>query len=89
MVLRKIHEGDKMAIDYSGLLSDEQKRSILTQRLTQFAAEAYQHEINKEVAEASDNEDGVKAANDALAILETAISKHQSELAKLPAESAE
>ena len=78
-----------MAIDYSGLLSDEQKRSILTQRLTQFAAEAYQHEINKEVAEASNNEDGVKAAEDALAILETAISKHQSELAKLPAPSAE
>lgn len=79
----------KMAIDYSGLLSDEQKRSILTQRLTQFAAEAYQHEINKEVAEASDNEAGVTAANDALAILETAISKHQAELAKLPAASAE
>lgn len=79
----------KMAIDYSSLLTDEQKRSILTQRLTQFAAEAYQHEINKEVAEASSNEDGVKAADDALAILETAISKHQAELAKLPAASAE
>ena len=78
-----------MAIDYSSLLSDDQKRSILGQRLTQFAAEAYQHEINKSVAEASDNEDGIKAANDALAILETTITKHQDELAKLPAESAE
>ena len=78
-----------MAIDYSSLLSDEQKRSILSQRLTQFAAEAYQHEINKSVAEASNNEDGVKAADDALAILETAITKHQDELAKLPAASAE
>lgn len=74
-----------MAIDYSGLLTDEQKRSILSQRLTQFAAEAYQHEINKEVAQASSNDDGVKAANDALAILEVAITKHKSELDKLPA----
>ena len=77
-----------MSIDYSGLLTDEQKRSILSQRLTQFAAEGYQHEINKQVAEAADNEEGTKAANDALAILDSAIAVHQSELAKLPAESA-
>ena len=89
MVLRKMHEGEKnMAIDYSGLLTDEQKRSILSQRLTQFAAEGYQHEINKQVSEAADNEEGVKASNDALAILDSAITVHQAELAKLPAESA-
>ncbi len=78
----------KMAIDYSGLLTDEQKRSILSQRLTQFAAEAYQHEINKQVAEAAENEEGTKAATDALAILDSAITVHQAELAKLPAEPA-
>ncbi len=78
-----------MAIDYSGLLTDEQKRSILSQRLTQFAAEAYQHEINKQVAEAADNEEGVKAATDALAILDAAITVHQEEIAKLPAPAAE
>ena len=77
-----------MAIDYSGLLTDEQKRSILSQRLTQFAAEAYQHEINKKVADESDNEEGVKAANDALAILDSAITVHQAEIAKLPAPAA-
>ena len=77
-----------MSIDYSSLLTDEQKRSILSQRLTQFAAEGYQHEINKQVAEAADNEEGAKAANDALAILDSAITVHQAELAKLPAESA-
>ena len=77
-----------MSIDYSGLLTDEQKRSILSQRLTQFAAEGYQHEINKQVAEAADNEEGAKAANDALVILDSAITVHQAELAKLPAESA-
>lgn len=75
-----------MAIDYSSLLTDEQKKSILTQRLQQFAAEAYQHEINKTVAVAADNEDGVKAADDALAILDKAIQVHQDEIAKLPAD---
>jgi hypothetical protein len=73
-----------MALDYSSLLTSEQKKSILEQRLTQFASEAYQHDINKKVAAASNNEEGVKAAQDALAILEGAIEVHQDELAKLP-----
>lgn len=73
-----------MAVDYSSLLTDEQKKSILEQRLAQFASEAYQHDINKQVAEASDNAEGVKAAEEAMAILDKAIVVHQSELAKLP-----
>jgi hypothetical protein len=73
-----------MALDYSSLLSTEQKKSILEQRLTQFASEAYQHDINKKVAAASNNEEGVKAADEALTILEGAIAVHQDELAKLP-----
>lgn len=75
-----------MAIDYSSLLTDKQKKSILTQRLQQFAAEAYQHEINKTVAVAAGNDDGVKVADDALTILDKAIQVHQDEIAKLPAE---
>jgi hypothetical protein len=78
-----------MAVDYSSLLTDEQKKSILEQRLAQFASEAYQHDINKQVAEASDNAEGVKAAEEAMAVLDKAIVVHQSELAKLPAPSAE
>lgn len=73
-----------MAIDYSSLLTDDQKRSILEQRIAQFAAEAYQHDINKQIATASNNEEGIKAADDALVILDTAIVVHQEELAKLP-----
>ena len=68
-------------MDYASLLSDEQKRSILTQRLEQFAAEAFQHSLNKEVAK--DDPVAVKAADDALAILDNAIAVHQEELAKL------
>jgi hypothetical protein len=73
-----------MTIDYSALLSDNQKRNILEQRLAQFAAEAYQHDINKQVATASNNPDGVTSANEALAILDTAITVHLEELSKLP-----
>jgi hypothetical protein len=70
-----------MAIDYSTLLTDEQKRSILEQRLQQFAAEAWQHQINKQVADATGNTDG--AADAALEILDAAIAVHQTELAAL------
>lgn len=73
-----------MPIDYSALVSDEQKKSILEARIAQFANEAFQHSLNKQVAETSNNEEGVKAADDALAILNTAIEVHQEELAKLP-----
>ena len=68
-------------MDYSALLSNDQKRSILEQRIAQFASEAYQHQLNKEVAK--DNAEAVTAADDALAILDNAIAVHQEELAKL------
>lgn len=72
-----------MALDYSALLTADQKRGILEQRLAQFAAEAFQHDINKQVAEASGNTEGVAQAEAALAVLDTAITVHQDELAKL------
>ena len=70
-------------MDYSSLLTNEQKRSILEQRIAQFAAEAYQHTLNKQVA--GDNLEAVQAADDALAILDNAIKIHKEELAKLGA----
>ena len=71
-------------MDYSSLLTNDQKRSILEQRIAQFASEAYQHEINKKMA--GDNVEAVQAAESALAILDNAIEIHQEELAKLPTE---
>jgi hypothetical protein len=68
-------------MDYSSLLTNDQKKSILEQRIAQFASEAYQHTLNKEVAK--DNAEAVQAADDALAILDNAITVHQEELAKL------
>ena len=68
-------------MDYSALLTTEQKKAILGQRIAQFASEAYQHEINKKMA--GNNPEAIQAANDALAILDNAITVHQDELAKL------
>jgi hypothetical protein len=67
-------------MDYASLLTNDQKKSILEQRIAQFASEAYQHSINKQVA---GNPEAVQAADDALAILDNAITVHQDELAKL------
>lgn len=72
-----------MAIDYSSYLSDEQKRSILEQRIQQFAAEAWQHQINAQIAEAAGNTEAVEQANTALATIGDAIAVHETELGKL------
>ena len=72
-----------MAIDYTTLLTAEQKRTILQQRIAQFAAEAYQHELNKTTCESLGDTNGVEAADKALTILESAINTHSTELTAL------
>lgn len=74
-----------MAIDYGTLLTTEQKRNILQQRIAQFAAEAYQHSLNKQTNESLEDSAGSEAADKALTVLEAAIAVHQAELAALPA----
>lgn len=72
-----------MAIDFGSLLTDEQKANLLNQRIQQFAAEAYQHTLNKATAEKLGATDQVEAAEKNLALLESAIEVHQAELGKL------
>jgi len=69
-----------MAIDYSKYLTDDQKKKLLQDRLAQFAAEAYQHSINAQVADSLGNDEGVENATAALSILEAAIDTHEAEL---------
>jgi hypothetical protein len=69
-----------MAIDYSKYITDDQKKKLLQDRLSQFAAEAYQHSINAQVAESLGNDEGVENATAALSILEAAIDAHEAEL---------
>ena len=71
-------------MDYAALLTDEQKRSILEQRIAQFASEAYQHTLNETTCASLNDEEGVANAQKSLVILEAAIGTHQGELAALP-----
>jgi hypothetical protein len=72
-----------MAIDFGSLLTDEQKAALIQQRISQFAAEAYQHELNKKTGESVGSAEQVDASTQALSVLEAAINVHQIELDKL------
>ena len=72
-----------MAIDFGKYITDDQKKKILEDRLAQFAAEAYQHSINAQVAQSLGNDEGVENAANALAILEAAIDAHEAELGSI------
>lgn len=75
-----------MAIDFAALLTNEQKRQLIENRIAQFAAEAYQHTLNLETARKIESESQIEAAEKSIAILETAIQVHAEELNKIPAE---
>lgn len=65
------------------MLTNEQKLNLIEQRLLQFQAEKYQHELNKQVAEAVGDTAGVQTANEAITILDSAIGVHETEKASL------
>jgi hypothetical protein len=69
-----------MAIDFNNLLTHDQKRDLLTQRIQQFATEAYQHELNRQIATSVNDAQAVEQAEAALVTLEPAIDVHQVEL---------
>ena len=73
-----------MTIDYNALLTNEQKRSIVQQRIAQFAAEAYQHELNKKTFESLEDQAQIESSSTAVTNLEAAIKIHQAELDSLP-----
>lgn len=74
-----------MAISFSEILDADQKKSILEQRIAQFAAEGYQHELNKTVSENTENEAGVEESVKMINILAAAIEVYQKELDSLTA----
>jgi hypothetical protein len=77
-----------MSIDFGALLTTEQKQNLLTQRIQQFAAEGYQHTLNKQVAESKDpiDETLLGQSDDAIATLSAAIKEYQAEFDKLTVE---
>ena len=71
-------------MDYSSLLTADQKRTLLQGRIQQFASEAYQYTLNLKTAEELGSEDQLEGIKKSIDILETAIKVHQEELSKLP-----
>jgi len=72
-----------MSIDFGSLLTVEQKQALLQQRIQQFAAEGYQHTLNKQVAEAKADEGLATASQEAIDTLSEAIEAYQTELDSL------
>lgn len=56
------------------------KAQLLAERINQLNLEGYQHELNLKTAEALGNTEAVTQAQDAIAIIETAISIAEQEL---------
>ena len=61
------------------------KAQLLQERINQLNLEGYQHELNRKTAEAINNPDGITQADQAIAIIETAITVAQTELDAIPA----
>lgn len=72
-----------MSIDFAAMLTDDQKRQLVESRIQQFASEAYQYSLNLKIAEKSESESQIEAAQKAIAVLEDAIQVHQAELETL------
>lgn len=72
-----------MSVDFGSLLTVEQKQALLQQRIQQFAAEGYQHTLNKQVAESKEDEALATASQEAIDTLSEAIEAYQTELDSL------
>lgn len=72
-------------MDYSSLLTIEQKKELLQNRIQQFASEAYQYTLNLKTAEAIGTDDQIEGIKRSISVLDSAIKVHQEELASLPA----
>ena len=74
---------------FDNYLTADQKRSLIEQRLTQFAAEGYQHQLNKLNAQtathltAEEQAQAIEVAEKSMDIIQQAIATHEVELGKL------
>ena len=73
-----------MSNNFSAYLTDEQKKSIIAQRIQTFAVEGYQISINRKVAEASGDEAVIAEIDKNIETLTNVIAAYQAELDALP-----
>jgi uncharacterized protein (DUF342 family) len=72
--------------DFGSLLSVEQKKNLLENRITQFAADAYQASLNSEtIQKVNPESEELPKIEESLKLLEAAIKTHQKALSELPA----
>jgi hypothetical protein len=74
-----------MSIDFNSLLTVEERKAVVTQRVQQLAVEAYQLSLNLNVLNAQEepNEQALTEINNNLSILEQMISVYKQELDSL------
>ncbi len=74
-----------MSIDFNSLLTVEERKSVVTQRVQQLAVEAYQLTLNLNVLNAQEetNEQALTEINNNLNILEQMITVYKQELDSL------
>lgn len=70
-------------MNFEELLSVDQRKEILEGRILNFAVEAYQVSLNKQVAASTGDVSAVEQATHALATLESAIQVYKDELATI------
>lgn len=73
-----------MSNNFTAYLTDEQKQSIIAQRIQQFAVEGYQISINRKVAEANGDEAVLAEIDKNIETLTSVIAAYQAELDALP-----
>jgi len=64
-------------MDLNKYLSADQQAALKQQRLEQFAAEAFQHQINRQIAERIGDAEAIAQADAALATLSVAIEEYE------------
>lgn len=74
-----------MSIDFNTLLTTEERKAVVTQRVQQLAVEAYQLTLNLNVlnAQAEPNEQALTEINNNLNLLEQMITVYKAELDSL------
>lgn len=74
-----------MSIDFNSLLTVDERKAVVTQRVQQLAVEAYQLSLNQNVLNAQEepNEQALTEISNNLALLEQMISVYKQELDSL------
>lgn len=69
--------------EFDSYLSRSDRETLLRERISRFALEGYQYELNLQFAIKTKDEEGIEVANNAIKSLKLAIKMHEKELQSL------